>query len=216
MKELYTQCWRNTGMPEQVTYVYHTEEPDGKLRDAIGDVVAVSYDMQRQYTIKSYAVAFRDFLYYADLEVDQLNEEDDFYEHNMSIFLYCFVDGCEDVFTKGRVEVPFKDVAHSMMAMSDKFKFGWKMREATSDDGQPCWRVYSKTIADMMYLDEDVIFCFSEESLVKAMREESISSFCDFKKHPVIIECPSGKFDEDEAYVIIRDKLTMRAMRKEV
>jgi hypothetical protein len=48
------------------------------------------------------------------------------------------------------------------------------------------------------------------------MAEESISSFCDFKKHDVIVEYPSGEFDEDEAYVIIRDKLTMRVEREEV
>ena len=208
-KELYTNTHQNK--PNQPIYVYRTETPNGTLGEHIGNFTMLSADMCRSYNIhskgKSASVEFKNFCYYP---VNIPEGYDDEYACRE------FVLSCEEIRTDGYTDVYCKEVAENIMDMSKELDYDWVMEETTdSDTHEECWRIYSADFAKKAYIGQDVIFCINEKSLVNAMKEESISSYCDFQKHDVIEMIGDGTYMEYEAYVIIRNKLSVRTYAKE-
>ena len=205
---MYTRSWTNTGMKDQVTWVFDTLEKDGTLGSHVGDYCAISADKMRFYRITPYMVEHMGFCYYPGEDEESMEE---LLECGFDKNMLCmqFVDDCEEVVTRGYADVWIKDVADNMMAMSERLNLGWVVEEIEElyEEG---WRIYSKTFAEKVYIGQNAIFCFSEESLVEAMRECAecgIFANSDFKKHDVIMMYPDGSYDEDVAYVIIREEV---------
>lgn len=212
-QKLYANCWQNTGMPNQTIWVYNTPMPDGKLGDAVGDFMAVSPDYNRCYKVRPTAyVEFKGFVYYPEPEYDE-----EYCVLDIETKCYMFIEHCEDIFKSyAFTDVWNEEVAINMMALSERLGLGWVMEEIQEnyEDG---WRIYHSGFANKAYIGQDVVFCFDEKTLVEVMAEESITSLCDFKKHDVITMHSDGEYNEDEAYVIIRNKnIVMNNAQKSV
>lgn len=207
----YKNIMTDVGL-SKMTMVFDAPKTDASYEDAIGDIVAISKDNCRTYVISSL---------YVKHEGQRIciipNCEDEEAGWSGTMLRRHFVEECEEVTIDGYTTVWQKTIVDAMVELSEKLDLGWVIEEhydeATKEEG---WRVYRRDFAEKAYIGQDVLFCFSTEALVEALREESISSFCDFKKHEVIMQDADGSFEEDEAYVIIRDKLTVRFNREEV
>lgn len=196
--KMMTDCYET-----KLTMVYQTPIKDGELDTLVGDIVAISKDNCRTYIISDSSVKHE-----GQRIVIIPSHEDEEIGWSGAMLCRHFVAQCEEVTLKGYATVWQKTIVDAMVELSDKLDLGWVTEEYyDSDTMEEGYRVYSKWFAEKAFIGQNVIFCFSEESLVEIMAAESISSFCDFKKHEVIMECPSGNFISDEAYVIIRDKL---------
>jgi len=192
--KLYTNTWCNTGMPDQVTWVYETEEPNGKLGDRIGRYCAISADRRRIYTIGNDYVWFGDYGYYP--EADE--------EAGLTTDLLCmrFVEDCEELFNRRRVEVWLDDIAKAMMAMSEMLGLGWVMERFTDNETyEDGYMIYSADFAKKAHIGEYVAYCFSKES-VEEVLAETPGARCDYEWQSVIMEYPNGSYDEDMAYVV--------------
>lgn len=191
---MYVKCWRDTEINDHVTWVYETENPDGIFRERVGTYCAVSADKRRIYTIGDGYVNFRNFYYYPEkIEDDwRLDEE---------ILSMQFVRDCDEVFRNGRVDVYFEDIANGMKAMSEALELGWIMKEFYNNEAYDIvYRFYSIDFAKKAHIGENVIFCFSEES-VREVLADNPGATCDFKMQSVIMDYSDG-YDEDNAYII--------------
>ena len=203
---LHTNFWQNKGMSEQPIWVYKTEEPDGKLGEAVGNICAISDDMKRHYLITSYAVAFQDFWYYADTTVEGL-DEDGTYKDNMELLLHSFVQDCEEVFTSCRAYVYFKDVADNMMSMSERLGLGWVLEESyDADTYEQCWTIYSAEFAKKAHIGQNAIYCYTEEALSETVQELAqegyIVEFSSELEECYVMIDADGNYEIDEAYVV--------------
>lgn len=199
---LYPKAWTNTGMPNQVTWVFNVVNPDDTLGDHIGDYVAVSADKQRVYHIHgskhSAYVEFNGFCFYPADEND--HEEWVEYGFDADSLCRCFVTSCEEVFNDEKAEVPCDIIVRNMIEMSKRFGLGW-VKDSIKDGWEETPVVYSEALAKKAHIGEDVVYCFCEKSLVETMRENP-GAKCSFVKEYVVMIYPNGEQDEEMAYVV--------------
>ena len=129
-EKLFTSTWQNTGMKNQVIWIYQTKERNGKLGDKVGKYSALSADHQRIYHViyGDTAVDIDGFVYYAE---DPVHFEDG---NTPQSACNQFIMSCEEVFFGNYTDVYFKDMAEAMIDMSDRFGLGWQMEELYSVD----------------------------------------------------------------------------------
>lgn len=206
---LYSKEWQNTGMDKQPIYRWNTFDCNDKSGDHDRYLVD-SDDRSRTYGVTPWGVTIinlydepveEDFVYYADEECSML--EDGF---DRGVLIHAFIHDSEDVWTRGRADVYFKEVAENMIAMSERYNFGWVVEELwCEEEHSEFWRIYSREFAEKAYIGQNVSFCFREDALVEVMGMGG-NNWSDFKKHEVIMMYQDGSYDKDEAYVVFHDK----------
>jgi hypothetical protein len=188
-------------MKNSATYIYDTEDPNGSLGSRVGNYYAVSADKRRHYFVYANSkfpyVEFsgvNDFVYYPEeyLE-DGLDRE---------FMARLFIISCEEVFNDGHTSVYHEEVARAMMFMSERGCLGWVMEESIdTDDYSPVWNIYAKWFADKAHIGEDVVYCFSEDAIIRTLKENR-GAWSTWEMDEVIMQYPDGSHDETEAYIV--------------
>lgn len=206
MGRLYTKEWCNTGMPNELTWIYTTDKTDGKLKDAIGDIFAVNHDATlgfRCHVDNDYSVVnvLNSTLYFYDQE--ELECDDNGELLNAFVYLdhktlaHIFMIHINDLYNHGRCDCDLFLDQMRQFSEDNNLNLVFK-EEYCREEYENTWICYTAEFAHKAHFDEDAVFAFSVDS-AKELESEGYHSNYEFEE--VYMLYPDGCVDKDMAIV---------------